>query len=244
MTWRAMQSLLVLRDQVNTLAPYRSKVSDGLVGDLAHQAEQSDHNPHYVAGVGAEMVTALDLTHDPAGGFDSYAFAEVLRLNRDDRIKYVISNLHIFSAYAVNGYAAWTWRPYSGTDPHTNHVHVSVLDAVISDTATPWNLEGFADVSEADVITGTVALWKDASERDTPTGRAFGNYVSGAVSLAVKDEFAAVADALAAIKAELDEIKAQLPGSAAPGSSTIPLTLTGTISGSVSGSFTGSGTAQ
>jgi hypothetical protein len=143
MTWRAMSSLLVLRDQANAIAVGRSTASDGLVGDTAHQAEESDHNPHNVPGVGPEMVTALDLTHDPAHGFDSYLFAEVLRTHRDRRIKYVISNHRIFSSYATSTRAAWTWGTYTGTDPHTNHVHVSVLDAAVSDTSTPWDLEGF-----------------------------------------------------------------------------------------------------
>lgn len=149
--WRAMASLLVLRDQVNDLAPDRSRSSDGLVGDEAHQATNSDHNPHYVPGVGNDIVTALDLTHDPANGFDSYKFAEVLRTHRDRRIKYVISNHRIFSSYAGGSRPAWAWGPYSGTDPHTNHVHISVLDSPISDTRTPWNLEGLgmADYTEA-----------------------------------------------------------------------------------------------
>jgi hypothetical protein len=142
-TWRAMNSLLVLRDQVNVIAPNRSKASDGLVGDADHQATNSDHNPHFVSGVGSNIVTALDLTHDPVHGFDSYAFAEVLRRNRDRRIKYVISNRQIFSSYVSGSRAAWAWGPYTGSDPHTNHVHTSVLDAVVSDTKTPWNLEGF-----------------------------------------------------------------------------------------------------
>ena len=141
--WRAMASLLVLRDQVNVIAPKRSRASDGLVGDVAHQQTNSDHNPHYVPGVGSNIVTALDLTHDPSGGFDSYKFAETLRRHRDRRIKYVISNRRIFSSYASGSRAPWTWGSYSGPDPHTNHVHVSVLDAPISDTRTPWNLEGF-----------------------------------------------------------------------------------------------------
>lgn len=142
MAWRVFSSLLVLRDQVNTLAPDRAKGADGTICDTNHPTT-SDHCPHDVPGVGPEMVSALDLTHDPAGGFDSYRFAEVLRSHRDKRIKYVISNHQMFSSYATSGYAAWTWRPYSGTDPHTNHVHISVLDAAISDDKTPWNLEGF-----------------------------------------------------------------------------------------------------
>lgn len=147
-----MESLLVLRGQANLLAPRRSKASDGLVGDAAHAATNSDHNPHYVPGVGSNIVTALDLTHDPANGFDSYKFAETLRRNRDRRIKYVISNRRIFSSYASGSRPAWTWGGYSGTDPHTNHVHVSVLDAAISDTTTPWNLEGF-------VMTDPAPIW-------------------------------------------------------------------------------------
>lgn len=142
-TWRAMSSLLVLRDQVDRIAPNRSRVSDGLVGDADHQDTNSDHNPHYVPGVGSEIVTALDLTHDPARGFDSYRFAEVLRQHRDKRIKYVISNRRIFSSYITTNRAAWAWGPYTGSDPHTNHVHNSVIDAPISDIRTPWNLEGF-----------------------------------------------------------------------------------------------------
>lgn len=151
MTWRPMESLLVLRGQVDAIAPNRSRASDGLVGDEAHQSTNSDHNPHYVAGVGDEIVTAIDLTHDPAHGFDSYKFAEALRRNRDSRIKYVISNYRIFSSYASGSRPAWTWGTYSGVDPHTNHVHASVLDAVISDTRTPWNLEGFEPMAMSDV---------------------------------------------------------------------------------------------
>jgi hypothetical protein len=142
MAWRVFRSLLVLRDQVDLLAPDRATGADGTICDTNHPTT-SDHCPHNVPGVGPEMVSALDLTHDPAGGFDSFDFAETLRVHRDPRIKYVISNHRMFSSYATSSYPAWTWRPYSGTDPHTNHVHVSVLDAAISDTATPWNLEGF-----------------------------------------------------------------------------------------------------
>lgn len=151
MAWRVFNSLLVLRDQVNVLAPGRSKGADGTVCDENHPTT-SDHCPHYVQGVSPpDMVSALDLTHDPAGGFNSYTFAEVLRVHRDRRIKYVISDHRMFSSYATSSYPAWTWRPYSGEDPHTNHVHISVLDAAISDDKTQWNLEGF-NVSTADEV--------------------------------------------------------------------------------------------
>lgn len=144
MAWRVMNSLVVLYDQVNAIAPGRSKASDGTIGDEAHQGTNSDHNPHYVAGVGSEIVTARDFTHDPAGGFDSYAFAETLRRNRDARIEYVISNGRIFSSYQSGSRAPWTWGPYSGSNLHDKHCHVSVLDSPASDKSTSWNLEGFA----------------------------------------------------------------------------------------------------
>ena len=62
--WRAAHSLTTLLAQVNKAHPGRSKKSDGVIGDKAHAATASDHNP--VAGV----VHALDLTNDPAKGLD------------------------------------------------------------------------------------------------------------------------------------------------------------------------------
>lgn len=43
--WRVAKSLLVLRDQVNKMAPNRNKASDGTIGDETHQSHNSDHNP-------------------------------------------------------------------------------------------------------------------------------------------------------------------------------------------------------
>lgn len=150
MAWRPMRSLAELdnpaaglRGQVNAIAPGRSKASDGLVGDQNH-GSTSGHFPHTVPGVGTEIVTAWDVTNDPAGGCDSFALCEVLRRHRDKRLRYVISNRQIFSSYATATRKAWEWGPYSGTsDPHVNHGHIQVLDEPISDTSAPWNLQGF-----------------------------------------------------------------------------------------------------
>src|SRR5690349_15589562 len=101
MAWRLATSLgatgtLGLLGEVNAAAPQRSKVSDGGIGDPRHAASVSDHNPCRCCG---GVVTARDFTHDPRGGFDSYAFAEWLRgrvLAGERRVKYVISNGRIF----------------------------------------------------------------------------------------------------------------------------------------------------
>ena len=144
MAWRIAESLQVLLAQINKLAPYRSKLSDGSIGDAAHASRNSDHNPWVMDGkVG--IVTARDCTHDPKGGFDAYNFAETLRLNKDARIKYVISNRRIFSGSSED-HPAFEWRPYSGKNPHDHHTHVSVKpDKAHYDDRTEWNLRGFRD---------------------------------------------------------------------------------------------------
>ncbi len=134
--WRVAKSLEVLRDQMNAAHRRRRKENDGTIGDAAHQARTSDHNP-WVRDGAVGVVTALDITHDPAHGVDTYAMAETLRLNRDRRIKYVISNRRIFSSQVH----AWEWWPYAGPNPHDGHVHISVLsDKALYDDRTPWNL--------------------------------------------------------------------------------------------------------
>jgi peptidoglycan hydrolase-like protein with peptidoglycan-binding domain len=123
-----------LLEQVNEAAPSRSKQSDGWIGDEAHRDRKSDHNPN-AKGV----VQAMDFTHDPAGGCDSYKLAEALRTRKDPRIKNVISNHRIFAGEA--GPNPWLWRKYTGSNPHSLHVHVSVVDdPKLYDDESEWDL--------------------------------------------------------------------------------------------------------
>jgi hypothetical protein len=131
MAWRVANSLLKLREQVNELYPDRKKTDDGTIGDERHQSSQSDHNPDPQG-----VVRAMDLTHDPAHGFNSYKFADLLRAKRDPRIKYVISNRRIWSSTV----APYQWRPYTGSNPHDRHVHVSVVRDKRADDVKPWNI--------------------------------------------------------------------------------------------------------
>jgi len=118
----AAQSLL---DQATTLWPNRSRASDGTIGDQAHASRQSDHNPD-----SRGIVHAADLTHDPANGCDNNRNAE--QVKDDPRVKYVIWNRRIW-----NPSISRTWRPYTGSNPHDHHMHVSVTDARENDTS-PW----------------------------------------------------------------------------------------------------------
>lgn len=140
MSWRVARSLLVLRDQINALHPDRSKSDDGTIGDERHQGTSSDHNPD-ASGV----VRAMDITHDPAHGVDTYAIAETLLQHRDFRISYVISNGRIWSATV----GAYTWRTYHGSNRHDRHVHVSVVADRRADDTAPWDLDQTAPPAPA-----------------------------------------------------------------------------------------------
>jgi hypothetical protein len=157
------------------------------------------------------MVTALDLTHDPANGFDSYHFAEVLRTHRDNRTKYVISNKRIFSSYPSGDRAAWEWGTYTGKDPHTGHAHVSVLDAPVSDTSTPWNLEGMSTMSISDVRSGIAEMTDEGARRSTPTGRSYADDFNLMVSAALGDEVAKLVAKLDEVLAGLSTLTARIP---------------------------------
>lgn len=134
MPWRIAKALVRLREQVNALAPRRLKKSDGAIGDAAHATRNSDHNPWIVDG-GIGVVSAIDLTNDPAGGLSAEKLAEALRTARDGRVKYVIWNRRIFSSTT----SPWTWRPYTGASPHDKHIHISVrADKQHYDDDAPW----------------------------------------------------------------------------------------------------------
>lgn len=130
-TWKLAPCLVRLFEEADKLWPGRSTASDGSIGDLAHSTRKSDHNPN-----DAGWVLAGDLTDDKAGGCDADRFAEHLLATRDPRVSYVICNGRIFRSY---GTSAWQWTPYTGTNAHDKHTHVSVLNtaAAIYDTS-PW----------------------------------------------------------------------------------------------------------
>jgi hypothetical protein len=144
MSWRLCNALGAtgrdgLLGEINTSAPRRNKASDGGIGDTRHQAAVSDHNPCRCCRV----VCARDFTHDPAGGFDAGNFAAWLRQRvlanpPEVRVRYVIWNRRIMSGVGQQ-HPAGVWRAYSGKNPHTKHVHVSVRHgAGYYDDVKPW----------------------------------------------------------------------------------------------------------
>ena len=165
-SWRNARSINVLIQEVNAVAPNRNKRSDGTIGDASHQNRNSDHNP-WVPPPNGGVVTAVDITHDPNGGMDSRALAEHLRklgANGDRRVKYVISNRRIASSRQN-----WIWRNYTGPNPHTSHMHLSVSQYFYDDRNS-WGIrQAFGTSEEEDVVSrslnggredGAVHIWQ------------------------------------------------------------------------------------
>lgn len=173
MAWYIAKSLETLRAQLNALAPHRSTISDGGIGDTAHSARLSDHNPTPTG-----QVCARDFTNDPAGGCGGQWLADTLVASRDPRIKYIIWNRRILDTRP--GQNPWTWQPYSGTNDHTHHVHVSVFAGASGDNTSPWKLgqtSGEDDVTPEqmkqilDAIGGVPkATWNEPLQNALDTG--------------------------------------------------------------------------
>lgn len=140
MAWRLARSLKVLRTETRRLYP-GTTVWD--IGDPAHQSGWSDHNPSECC----DVVCATDTLGD--AGLDLEWFAQTITRTDPPALKYVIWNRRIW--FPQTG-----WHTYSGSNPHTSHVHTSVgwgpdgRSTGPYDDVSPWglltNTEGGDDV--------------------------------------------------------------------------------------------------
>lgn len=162
MAWRVAKALDVLRNQVNTKWPTRSRASDGSIGDVAHAKRASDHNPN-----SAGVVTAIDITHDPKAGCNGHSLAEAFVASKDQRIKFIIWNGRICSG-SNQKEPAWKWRKYGGVNPHNHHIHISVKsNADNYDSAAKWALDaGGATVPDDDYVAPPPTLRKGSQGED------------------------------------------------------------------------------
>lgn len=119
-------SLRRLRDALNARWPGRDKSSDGWIGDPAHQAGKSDHNPDS-RGIVHARDTDKDGIHMP-----TWVAACILHPSTN----YIIFNRRIYSRKR-------SFQPvtYTGSNPHTGHGHESILYTVTAENSTAkWQM--------------------------------------------------------------------------------------------------------
>lgn len=116
--WRTSKPITTLGTQIESSIPERHG-ADGTAAGRSHSIK-SDHTPDANG-----IVRAIDIGEHTEEGF---FIAEAIRLSQDNRVKYLIHEGRMFSSYPKPGYPPYTWRPYSGSNPHSNHIHLSVLN--------------------------------------------------------------------------------------------------------------------
>lgn len=140
--------------QASELWPTRSRASDGICASDDHNRQ----NPNSDHATG----NAFDLTHDPGAGVDNDLLAEDLKESGDTRIKYVIWNRRIWNPSITPH-----WRTYSGNNPHTKHMHVSIHAAARGHTAPWWSPKEKPMPADPKAYAQAVAL------TPTPTGKGY-----------------------------------------------------------------------
>lgn len=128
--------LVALRSEFNQRAPSRDKSSDGWIGDAAHSARDSDHNPD-----SRGLVHAVDVDEDlrVPGLSMAECVAHIVERHRtgaDNRLTYIIYERTIWSASND-----WRARPYTRSNPHDKHAHFSASYVKARERNTaPWGI--------------------------------------------------------------------------------------------------------
>lgn len=152
--WRPAEAIERLKKEFNELSPNRNKQSDGTVGDESHRSTSSDHNPWIHDGK-YDVVSAVDITHDPAHGIDSGKFARLIAATDDPRVKYLISNSQIWTPSISR-----SWRPYKGANPHNKHFHLSLhSQKALYDNTADWKAIGGVFIPPEVINTPPTVEW-------------------------------------------------------------------------------------
>jgi hypothetical protein len=146
---RLVPSLKRLREEFDTLAPHRDRGADGDVGDKAHRAEVSAHNPDDTPGVRVPRedadkipeIHALDI--DSTGpwppGRDLNWSVEVIRGRHLRGFDYRLQNIIWRDRIASRSWG-WTWEPRPGIG-HYDHAHFECTSESAAEADTrPWGL--------------------------------------------------------------------------------------------------------
>lgn len=121
MTWRNCAASMTLLAEVNARWPGRDRASDGTIGDAAHATRTSDHNP-WVIVEKVGVVRARDIDKD---GIDAPWLAEFLRKRGHVGDPRLAGGGYLIFNRRITGPDFSGWKTYTGSNPHTAHLHVS-----------------------------------------------------------------------------------------------------------------------
>jgi hypothetical protein len=166
MAWYLTTSLAALRRDLDAAFPTRDRKSDGTIGDAAHQASTSGHNPDDTPGSKAEYtdadtrpeVRAYDADNDlrdPRGVDFQQVIDAILATPADrDRLAYIIHRRRIWRKRT-----GWRREVYTGSSPHDEHGHFSG-DPIHDENGAPWtSILSFKEASMADTTPNQVNDW-------------------------------------------------------------------------------------
>lgn len=156
MSWVLVPCLEEGRQQCNETFPNRDKSSEGTIGDQAHKGSSSSHNPdksgnaEYKDGDSKDEVRAWDMDKDLRGpeGVTAEVVVQhqisLLRAGQMPWIRYVIYQRRIW--HRRDNFVT---RAYTGSNPHTDHVHYNsdFTQAADNMTGTDWHFDDFTVVT-------------------------------------------------------------------------------------------------
>lgn len=202
-SWYLNRALTNWRNAVNAAYPNRDKTSDGTVGDLAHQATNSDHNPDTDGSV-----DAWDMDVDLRSGRDPQAIEELKKVfEAHPAARYWIHNRQI--AHRSTG---WKREYYSGASPHDHHVHWN-SEPSQENSNLPWVIkEDDLDATQAQMLKDIHTLAKtNASVSWATTNRTdallSGNPAKYTIDSVARTEENYIAKTLATVVADLTDLK-------------------------------------
>lgn len=166
-SWVLIPCLRALFGEFDRIAPDRDRASDGAVGNEAHAATESDHNPDETGNVPIHDADKVNEVHaidvDNNLNESDLTMEKVVqfllgrcRSGAERRLRYIIYNKRIWSASS-----GWVQKTYTGTSPHTEHAHFSAsYTSSLEASTASWHLEDIPVALTAqdkkDIIEGVI----------------------------------------------------------------------------------------